>query len=634
MGEKPQIDKAYPHGNMFRTANNTRTRRKGRPGRLSAMAVLLSAVIAPLISLAIPVPQERHRPRPVIKPTIPDADRASGQRVIVEHADEMAQTNDSFVVLTGNVKFSKGAMLMFCDSAHYFPGTESMDAFSNVRMEQGDTLFIFADELNYRGPEEIAYLYSNGTDSVRLINRDVMLKTPVFVYDLGIDLGYYNTGGALTDARNRLTSIEGEYVPSTKEANFYGRVHLNSRGDKDTLDIYTDTLYYNTDTHIAELYSQSEVINSQATIYTTNGRYNTHTNIADLFDRSMVRTSGGTTLEGDTLFYDRNAGYGEAWGNMVMEDSVRKSRLEGDYGYYNELTDSSYVTGHALAMEYSRPDTLYLHGKQIQSFRVFDTVRIEADTLANTPGYTRIDTTHVMVAYPRVRFFRNDMQGLCDSMRFEERDTTLHMFVHPIVWSGERQIFGNVIDVHFNDSTIVWAKLPRNAFTAEHVEEEFYQQLSGKEMTAYFDNGEISHLDLSGNVMAVFLPMEDDSTYNKIFNIESSFLSADFEKRELVKMKFWPENTTVGTPLFLAKRSIFYLPQFKWYGHLRPTGPMDVFNFPEGMEELLNSDQSVPGATRKTKGTPPASPPPAQQPAIVPDKASGNVTKEAADNEH
>ena len=176
-----------------------------------------------------------------------------------------------------------------------------MDAFSNVRMEQGDTLFIFADELNYRGPEEIAYLYSNGTDSVRLINRDVMLKTPVFVYDLGIDLGYYNTGGALTDARNRLTSIEGEYVPSTKEANFYGRVHLNSRGDKDTLDIYTDTLYYNTDTHIAELYSQSEVINSQATIYTTNGRYNTHTNIATLFDRSMVRTSGGTTLEGDTL---------------------------------------------------------------------------------------------------------------------------------------------------------------------------------------------------------------------------------------------------------------------------------------------------------------------------------------------
>ena len=106
----------------------------------------------------------------------------------------------------------------------------------------------------------------------------------------------------------------------------------------------------------------------------------------------------------------------------------------------------------------------------------------------------------------------------------------------------------DMIDVHFNDSTIVWAKLPRNAFTAEHVEEEFYQQLSGKEMTAYFDNGEISHLDVSGNVMAVFLPMEDDSTYNKIFNIESSFLSADFEKRELVKMKFWPENTTAGTP--------------------------------------------------------------------------------------
>lgn len=578
-----------------RKSENKRCQR--RPLRKHSAAVLLASLLVPLLLAAYP---QTPRPRPQIRPQIPLADRTSGKRVFIEHADEMEKVNDSFIILRGNVEFSKGAMLMFCDSAHYFPNTESMDAFSNVRMEQGDTLFIYGDELNYRGPEEIAYLYSDGKDSVRLINRDVMLKTPVFVYDLGIDLGFYNEGGVLTDKKNRLYSIEGEYVPSTKEANFYNHVHLNSIGESDTLDIYTDTLYYNTDTHIAELFSYSEIINAQATIFTKNGTYNTETNIGDLYDRSLVKTTNNNTLQGDTLFYDRNAGYGEAWGNMMLTDSARQMSLSGDYGFYNELTDSAYVTGRALAMEYSRPDTLYLHGKQIQTFRMMDTVRTEADTINGIPETVRIDTTNVMVAYPRVRFYRNDMQGLCDSMRFESRDTTLHMYDHPIVWSGERQIFGNVIDVHFNDSTIVWARLPEFGFSAEHIEEEFFQQLSGKEMMAYFDNeGELNHLDVSGNVMVIFLPMEDDSTYNKIFNIESSFLSADFEKRELVKMKFWPQNNTVGTPLFLAKRSIFYLPKFKWYEHLRPKDPMDVFNFPEGMDELLSSESLAPGRVRK-----------------------------------
>ena len=59
-------------------------------------------------------------------------------------------------------------------------------------------------------------------------------------HDLGIDLGYYEVGGRLTDPSNTLTSEYGEYVPTTKEANFYTRVHLNSLNNTDTLDIYTD----------------------------------------------------------------------------------------------------------------------------------------------------------------------------------------------------------------------------------------------------------------------------------------------------------------------------------------------------------------------------------------------------------
>ncbi len=69
-----------------------------------------------------------------------------------------------------------------------------------------------------------------------------------------------------------------------------------------------------------------------------------------------------------------------------------------------------------------------------------------------------------------------------------------------------------------------------------------------------------------------------------------------------MRTKLWPANTTTGTPLFMAKRSTYYLQGFKWYEHLRPKYPLDVFNIPEGMDELLNSQDETPGKPRrKTK---------------------------------
>lgn len=574
------------------------------------------AVIATVAALATPLLMPSHaltspqKNQPVFTPQIPTANRAGGNRVFLERADELRKSdNDSFMVVVGKVEFTKGPMLMFCDSAHYYPATESMNAYGNVRMEQGDTLFVYADELDYDGRPgvETATLYADPGKKVRLINRDVMLQTDIFIYDLHLDLGYYNVGGELTDKSNRLTSLEGEYVPSTKEANFYTNVHLNSRSQTDTLDIYTDTLYYNTATHIAELYSPSSVINARGTVYTRRGVYDTDSNICTLYDRSTVVTSQNQTLTADTIYYNRFAGYGEAFGNMELTDSAHSATVYGDYGYYNELADSSFVTGHAQIKEYSQGDTLYLHGRYIKTFIELDTTTVTVDSILN-PGDSiakpvtaeRIDTCHIAVIYPRVRFFRSDMQGICDSMRFTQRDSTLRMFVSPVVWSEDRQIFGNVIELHMNDSTVDRARLPEFGFTAQHIEDVYYNQISGKEMTAYFVDNEMRHLDINGNVEIIMYPEESDSTINKIVTAESSFLAADFKGRTAERVKMWPQTTGTATPLFMARRSSFFLPKFKWYDGVRPTSPDDIFVVPDEMEELmLNAERPAPPSPKK-----------------------------------
>lgn len=509
-----------------------------------------------------------------IKPTIPSANRHTEGRVFLERADKLLmdeKVSTEYQVLIGNVQFRKGDMFMFCDSAHFYEASSSLNAFGNVRMEQGDTLFVYADELDYNGADELATFYGDDINPVRLINKDVELETYTFYYDIASNIGYYDNEGKITDAENQLTSGYGQYSPDTKDAEFREHVVLNDIEEKD-FRMTTETLLYNTGTHIARIISPTTIVTDSATVYSSNGIYNTDMGFSELFDRSLIVTEGGNTLTGDTIYYDQKAGFGEAFGNMVLTDSVRQTMLEGNYGCYFEKQDSAFATNRARILEYSKGDTLYMHGDTIRSYVLHD------------------DSTHVMTAYPRVRFWRVDIQGLCDSLSFMERDSTLYMHRHPIVWNEARQIFGNVIYVHFNDSTVDWAKLPEFGFTAEHVGEEFYNQLSGKEMLATFVDGNMRRLDVSGNVEVVLLPEESDSTINKIVNSESSFLTADFSAgpMQVERIKMWPDVTGTATPLYLAKKSIFYLSNFPWYEALRPKDKDDIFNIPPEMEALLN----------------------------------------------
>ena len=466
-----------------------------RHGRIFILLCLLG-VLAPSLLFGGPVTEKVILPvsakakRIPVKPTIPEVDRNRDSRVFLERADRLwmdERISSEFQMVTGNVMFRKGGMFMYCDSANFYEGSGSLQAFGNVRMEQGDTLFVYADELDYKGETEFATFYGDGGSPVRLINKDVTLTTYVFYYDIAANLGYYDNEGKITDAENQLTSGYGEYNPDTKEAEFREHVVLQDIPGED-FKMTTEVLRYNTDTHIANIVSPSVIVTDSATVYSSNGWFDTEAEVSELYDRSLVVTTRGNTLTGDTIFYDHPAGFGQAWGGMVLTDSIRQAAIEGDYGFYYEANDSSFATGRARILEYSRKDTLYLHGDTVRTYLL------------------REDSTHVMTAYPRVRFWRIDVQGLCDSLSFMERDSIMYMHRHPIVWNEQRQVFGKVINVHFNDSTADWAKLPDFGFLAEHVDEEFYNQLSGKEMIAQFENGTLRQLDVNGNVEVISLP--------------------------------------------------------------------------------------------------------------------------------
>lgn len=474
------------------------------------------------------------------------------EKVYLLHADSLtfdAAMSAEYKVLHGNVTFRKDSMYMYCDSAYFYDANNSLDAFGNVRMEQGDTLFIYSDYLYYDGQAQMAEL----RDNVRMINRSVTLYTDSLNYDMIDNLGYYFVGGKIVDEENELVSVYGEYSPSTKIAMFNYNVVLTN----EEYVIYSDTLTYNTTTNVSYLYGPSTIVSDSNTIVTTLGWYDTSNNYAMLLERSQLY-GDSTLLTGDTLFYDRNLGVGEAFGNMFMIDSTRSVIMEGNYGLYNEKTEYGFATDSARVLEFSHKDTLYMH----------------ADTLLS---YLDTDSTRVLRAFYGVRFFRVDAQGVCDSLQYVSRDSTLTLYDNPIMWSGEQQIFGDTIRIFFNDSTVDWAHVINSAFATQLKDKPYYDQLECNEIKAYFENGEMKLIEGLGNVRAIFYPQESDSTIVGMFNSDASFLNIYLEEQKLNKMVMWPSVAGKMYPLEMLTPSDLYLSRYKWFENERPADKDDIF---------------------------------------------------------
>ena len=235
-------------------------------------------------------------------------------------------------ILTGNVVFFHEGAYMYCDSAYLYQQTNSFEAFSNVMMEQGDTIFVYGDYLHYDGNTRLARL----RDNIRMEDQTMTLFTDSLDYDRVDNLGYYFDGGMVVDDENELTSYWGQYAPDTKEALFSDSVKLVN---EDYI-IYADTLKYNTESKIADILGPSRIVSDSGYIHTSNGWYNTLTEDSRLLDRSEVYSNDGTkVLIGDTIYYNRGTGEGEIFGDMFLEDTERKAILRGNYGFYNEKTE-------------------------------------------------------------------------------------------------------------------------------------------------------------------------------------------------------------------------------------------------------------------------------------------------------
>ena len=474
-------------------------------------------------------------------------------------------------ILKGNVVFRHEEALMYCDSAYFYEGTNSLDAFGHVRFVQGDTLRGFGDKLFYDGNTKLARLRRH----VRLIHgRDdenpTVLTTDSLNYDRAAGIAYYFNGGTVRDSLNTLVSVRGNYRPNTKQSVFSKEVVLTTP----KFVLSSDTLLYNTDTKVADIVSPTQIIYEQETdIHTSRGWYNTSNERSMLLDRSVVHHQEGKMMTGDTIYYDKRIGFGEVLGQMLMSDSTQHITLTGEYGQMWEENSRGYATDSALMIDWSDTAHIaYIHADTLftEELQYSDSV-LAADSALTDSTYRRAR------AYYGVRVFRDDMQMVCDSMVYLGSDSTMHLYVDPICWSENQQIAADSITVYIVNGAVDHAVGIGSALCVMHDTLDYFNQMSGKEVIVYMVEGEVKHVDTDGNALTIYYAKEDDGGYVGMNTTESSFIRMYVTNRQIHHMRFTKETTGILYPMDQIPEGSDRLEMFFWEETARPTDPADVF---------------------------------------------------------
>ena len=497
------------------------------------------------------VPQKKKRTRKVQK--------TEDNRVYLIHSDMLSYDqykNPDAQILNGHVQFKHNGAKLFCDSAHFYEASNSFEAFGNVKMYQGDTLTLFSDYAYYDGNEQMAEARFN----VVLTHRKSKLYTDSLNFDRLYNIGYFFEGGKLVDNGSVLTSDWGEYDTKTRMAVFNYDVRLRNK----KFYLTSDTLYYDTGKSLAHVIGPSNITSGNSHIYTENGYYNTKTDYSELCGRSVMKDKGKSVI-GDSVYYDSKTGTSEAFGNVIYTDSINKNKLTGDYCWYDENTGYAMATKRAVAIDFSQKDSLYMHA---DTFKIY-TFNINTDSV-----YRKIH------AYNHVRAYRIDVQAVCDSLVYNSKDSCMTMYRDPIVWNGNQQLLGEEIKVFMKDSTVNRAHVIGQALSVEQMPDTIhYNQISSKEMLAYFNNGELNEVESIDNVQIIYYPIDDsDSTIIGLNYTETTKMRMFLENRKMKKI-WMPKATGTLYPLPQVPPGKFFLQNYAWFDYIRPLDKDDIFNW-------------------------------------------------------
>jgi lipopolysaccharide assembly outer membrane protein LptD (OstA) len=462
--------------------------------------------------------------------------------------------------LKGNVAFKHEGTFMYCDSALLFSKEKRFQAYGHIHVKRGDTLNIFGDSLHYFSVPKLCRLWGN----IRLVEKDLQLTTDSIQFNGKENKVWYNGGATITSTSNgnKLKSKKGIYYSSSKRIYFSENVELTGK----EYSLTADTLEYHTISETATFHGPTVIRSEENTIYCERGWYDTKRE-KSLFRQNTFIHSKEYLLKGDSILFDQKTGKGNAYGNIELQDTLNDFIINGGKADYDEKENYFLVTDSPLLSKIleaesnseKKNDTLFVYADKMEA---------KQDTIAKKSW---------MNFYHRVKFYRKDMQGKCDSLYYNESDSLLKMFGSPVLWSEGNQVTSDTIILKTADGKVFHSNLNGNCFVISQADTVGFNQVKGKLMTVWFRDETVYKTQVIGNGQMVYYAGEKGKPFKGMNKTDCSDILVIFENEEPTKVTFQTKPDSVFYPMDKINPKDKFLKDFKWLDSERPKSKSDLF---------------------------------------------------------
>lgn len=465
------------------------------------------------------------------------------------------------------VHFMHKGVEMWCDKAILYEDQDFIEAFSNVRMKQGDSINMVAKYVEYSGKTQLAMASGN----VVLTEPQSVLTTDTLYFDRVKQQAYYQSKGRVVrDTSGTITSQIGRYYMNSRKYQFIKNVELVN--PEYTLN--TERLDFFTDNGHAYLFGPSTIVGDNSTIYCERGFYNTN-NDTGYFQRQARIDYDSRTVKGDSIYFNRNTSFASATNHITVTDTINNSIVKGHYAEVFRAKDSVFITKRALAITVQENDSLYVH----------------ADTLMLTgPEDARITR-----AFYDVRLYKSDLAGKADSIHVNHK-TGLTQLINldkfrskdvfatkrkPILWNMGNQMTGDTIHLISNKITeqLDTLKVFNNAFliSQDSLSENGYNQIKGQRLIGLFRDNELYNVDIIKNAEVIYYSRNSENELVGINKSKSGKINMKIEDSAIREIRLIQQIDGELFPESMFPKSGRRLRGFDWRGDEKLNSVEDLF---------------------------------------------------------
>jgi len=463
--------------------------------------------------------------------------------------DSVKVTNKDFVLTADTLKYNSKTERVFIVGPTHIVGTSKKGT-------------LYSEQGWYDTRTNIAELYK----ASKIIGKEQSLQGDTIYYSRNSGIGRARSRVLLSDTTNHIaiTGRNGSYNEKTKIAFVTDSAVFMQFSRKDTLFLHADTLK-----SIPDLTPRGSI---KKTVKQT---------------VSVIKTAAEIAMTPDSL-----KGLGDAVkgiqpvakvDSLSSQDTIRRAAIPDIRRTFFSRDSMTTVK-----------DTGNVAGKIAASIRTInpfsnDSLGNIADTLKTRESKDEKDDK-LFMAYHKVRFYKKDLQGICDSLAYQMKDSVMRLYTDPVLWSEVHQLSAEKIEYRPHHPGPDIARLDNNGFIISREDSIKYNQISGKVLIGFIYNNKLKRIEVNGNAVTLYY-LKNKDRFSGMNKLESSKINVYLVESKIDSIAFFPKPEGKTIPLKDLTPEDATLKGFEWREDEKPKSRFDIYPIEEKRKKIAGPEK-------------------------------------------